>query len=44
MLEQEGLKYDTLILELKKGENSGFVTNFEKLAFLTDLNNKHQGK
>ncbi len=44
MSEQEGLKNEILLLELQKGENSGFVTNFERLGFLADLINKYQGK
>jgi antitoxin ParD1/3/4 len=44
MFEQEESKKTELIKELKKGEKSGFVKNFNRDAFLNDLHNKHLSK
>ncbi len=44
MFEQEESKKAELIKELKKGEKSGFVKNFNRDTFLNDLHNKHLGK
>jgi antitoxin ParD1/3/4 len=44
MFEQEESKKVELIKELKKGEKSGFVKNFNKDTFLKDLQNKHLSK
>jgi antitoxin ParD1/3/4 len=44
MLEYEESKKAELIKELKKGERSGFVKEFNKDAFLSDLHNKHISK
>ena len=41
MFEQEETKKAELIRELKKGENSGFVNNFDRKSFLETLNRKH---
>ena len=41
MFEQEESKKTELIKELKKGEKSGFVKNFNRDAFLNDLHNKY---
>lgn len=44
MFEQEESKKTELINELKKGEKSGFVKNFNRNAFLNDLHKKHLSK
>lgn len=44
MLEQEESKKAELIKELKKGEKSGFVKDFNRDTFLKDLHNKHLSK
>jgi antitoxin ParD1/3/4 len=44
MFEQEESKKAELIKELKKGEKSGFVKDFNRDAFLKDLHNKHLSK
>ncbi|MCH8556007.1 MAG: type II toxin-antitoxin system ParD family antitoxin [Schleiferiaceae bacterium] len=44
MLEHEESKKAELIKELKKGEQSGFVKDFNRDAFLKDLHNKHLSK
>ena len=44
MFEQEESKKTELIKELKKGEKSGFVKNFNKDAFLKTLHKKHLSK
>jgi len=44
MLEHEESKKAELIKELKKGEQSGFVNDFNRDAFLKDLHNKHLSK
>ena len=41
MFEQEETKKETLIKELKKGEKSGFVENFNREKFLDDLHKKY---
>lgn len=41
MFEQEETKKETLIKELKKGEKSGFVENFNRETFLDNLNKKY---
>lgn len=41
MFEQEESKKTRLIAELKKGEKSGFVENFDRSVFLADLNAKY---
>ena len=44
MFEQEESKKAELIKELKKGEKSGFVKDFNRNTFLKDLHNKHLSK
>ncbi|PZP49340.1 MAG: type II toxin-antitoxin system ParD family antitoxin [Pseudopedobacter saltans] len=44
MFEYEETKRDELIEELKKGEKSGFVKEFEREDFLHKLHQKHQSK
>jgi antitoxin ParD1/3/4 len=44
MFEQEESKKIALIKELKKGEKSGFVKNFDSDTFLSDLHKKHLQK
>jgi antitoxin ParD1/3/4 len=44
MFEHEETKKAELIKELKKGEKSGFVKNFNKDAFLKTLHKKHLSK
>jgi len=41
MFEQEETKKETLINELKKGEKSGFVENFNRETFLDNLHKKY---
>ena len=41
MFEHEESKKAELIKELKKGEKSGFVKNFNRTTFLKDLHQKH---
>jgi len=41
VFEYEETKKAELIKELKKGEKSGFVNNFERDNFLTTLHQKH---
>jgi antitoxin ParD1/3/4 len=44
MFEQEESKKAELIKELKKGEKSGFVKDFNRDTFLKDLHNRHLSK
>ena len=44
MFEHEEAKKTELINELKKGEKSGFVMDFDRESFLTSLHQKHSGK
>ncbi len=44
MFEYEETKKGELIKELKKGERSGFVKNFDRQRFLDDLHQKHVHK
>lgn len=44
MFELEETKKSELISELKKGEKSGFVENFDRKLFIENLNNKHSDK
>ncbi|AWK03656.1 type II toxin-antitoxin system ParD family antitoxin [Flavobacterium crocinum] len=44
MFEQEQTKSEELIKELKKGEKSGFVKDFDRESFLTNLHEKHLKK
>lgn len=44
MFEHEEAKKAELIKELKKGERSGFLSDFDRRAFLDDLHGKHAGK
>ncbi|MCY1660877.1 type II toxin-antitoxin system ParD family antitoxin [Chryseobacterium sp. SL1] len=41
MFEYEESKKSELINELKKGENSGFLKNFNRKKFLNNLHKKH---
>lgn len=41
MFENEESKKAELIKELKKGEKSGFVENFDRKEFLNNLHKKH---
>ncbi len=41
MFEYEESKKSELINELKKGEKSGFVENFDRKKFLKNLHQKH---
>ena len=41
MFEYEESKKSELINELKKGEKSGFVENFDRKKFLDELHQKH---
>ncbi len=44
ILEYEESKKDELIKELKKGENSGFVKDFDRSSFLESLHQEYLGK
>lgn len=44
MFEHEEAKKAELIKELKKGERSGFVKDFDRQNFLNDLHQKHARK
>lgn len=44
MFEHEESKKAELIKELKKGERSGFVKDFERKQFLEDLHKRHPHK
>jgi antitoxin ParD1/3/4 len=44
LFEFEEAKKTELIKELEKGENSGFVENFERDSFLKNLHQKHKAK
>ena len=44
LFEFEEAKKTELIKELEKGEQSGFVENFERDAFLKHLHQKHKAK
>ncbi|MCI9846121.1 type II toxin-antitoxin system ParD family antitoxin [Flavobacterium pectinovorum] len=41
MFEEEQTKSEELIKELKKGEKSGFVKDFDRNSFLKNLHQKH---
>ncbi len=41
ILEYEESKKDELIKELKKGENSGFIKDFDRTSFLKKLHKEH---
>lgn len=41
LFEREVTKQDELINELKKGERSGFVKNFNRDTFMKDIHDKH---
>ena len=41
MFEYEESKKSELIIELEKGEKSGFVKNFDRKNFLNNLHKKH---
>jgi antitoxin ParD1/3/4 len=42
MFEHEEIKKDELIKELKKGEKSGFIKDFDRNSFLKSIHEKHQ--
>ncbi|MFK8303253.1 type II toxin-antitoxin system ParD family antitoxin [Capnocytophaga stomatis] len=41
LFEYEEAKKNALVAELKKGETSGFVADFNRETFLKELHNKH---
>jgi len=41
MFEEEETKKSELIKELKKGEKSGFVKDFDRVSFLNNLDKKY---
>ena len=41
MFEHEETKKDELIKELKKGEKSGFISDFDRNKFLTNIHEKY---
>lgn len=41
MFEEEETKKNELIKELKKGEKSGFVKDFDRVSFLNNLDKKY---
>jgi len=44
MFEHEEIKKTELIKELRKGERSGFIKDFDRATFLNDLHQKHLTK
>jgi antitoxin ParD1/3/4 len=44
LFEVEEAKKQSFIKELKKGERSGFVPDFDRDAFMKDLHRKHRPK
>ncbi len=42
MFEHEEIKKEMLISELKKGENSEFIQNFDRKAFLQNMHSKYE--
>ena len=44
LFEMEETKKESLIKELKKGERSGFVVDFDRNTFIKDLHRKRSGK
>ncbi|MCC6288911.1 MAG: type II toxin-antitoxin system ParD family antitoxin [Chitinophagaceae bacterium] len=44
LFEQEENQKKELIKELKKGEKSGFVKNFDRKKFIKNLHSKHSTK
>lgn len=44
LFEQEESKKAELVSELKKGEKSGFIKDFDKDKFVAELRAKHPGK
>ncbi len=44
LFEVEETKKESLIKELKKGERSGFVVDFDRNTFIKDLHRKRSGK
>jgi len=44
LFEQEETKKTTLIHELKKGEKSGFLEDFDRSTFFNKLHKKHHSK
>lgn len=44
LFEFEETKRESLIKELKKGERSGFVADFDREEFLNSLHRKHRPK
>jgi antitoxin ParD1/3/4 len=41
MFDNEEIKKDELIKELRKGEKSGFIKDFDRSNFLQNIHNKH---
>ncbi len=41
MFEQEETKKEEIVKELKKGEKSGFVNDFNRDSFMNNLHEKH---
>jgi len=41
LFEHEERKKEALINALKKGEHSGFISDFDRMEFLNELQNKH---
>ncbi|MBL7958170.1 MAG: type II toxin-antitoxin system ParD family antitoxin [Flavobacteriales bacterium] len=44
LFEMEETKKESLIKELKKGERSGFVVDFDRNTFIKDLHRKRSAK
>jgi len=42
MFEHEETKKDELIKELKRGEKSGFIADFDRNEFLMNIHQKHR--
>ena len=44
LFEQEESKKEKLIQELKKGERSGFIKDFDRKTYLKNIHQRHQAK
>ena len=44
LLEEEELAKQELIMQLKKGENSGYVSDFDTTTFLNEMKSKYNKK
>lgn len=44
LLEEEELAKEELIMQLKQGENSGYVSDFDTTHFLNEMKSKYNNK